>query len=138
MVDARSAPYLRGMERHQKTPRSSGRTTLKPVALELPPNRAFVLQLDVRAQPPRRVVGRVEHVTSGQVAHVTCLRDLVAFMAKVLRNQVRGDRGTVYATLVHEPCHTELASSARDSRDTGAARLEAQPAFRVGKKGTGP
>ena len=53
------------MERNRKMPRASN-TTLKPVAFELPPDRAFVLHLDVRAQPPRRVVGRVEHVTSGQ------------------------------------------------------------------------
>ena len=83
------------MERNRKMPRSAQRPTAKPAALELPPDRAFVVHLDVRAQPPRRVVGRVEHVTSGQVAHVTRLHELVAFMAKVLRNQVRGERGTV-------------------------------------------
>jgi hypothetical protein len=59
---------------------------LKPVRFELRPDRAFVLHLDVRAQLPRRVVGRVEHVTSGQVAHFTSLGELMAFMAKVLRN----------------------------------------------------
>jgi hypothetical protein len=67
------------------------------------PDRAFVLHLDVRAQLPRRVVGRVEHVTSGQVAHVTSLGELMAFMAKVLRNQVRGGRETAYAT-EERPC----------------------------------
>ena len=61
------------------------------MAFELPPDRAFVLHLDLRAQPPRRVVGRVEHVTSGQVAHVTSLRQLVAFLAQVLRERVRSD-----------------------------------------------
>jgi hypothetical protein len=60
----------------------------------LRPDRAFVLHLDVRAQLPRRVLGRVEHVTSGQVAHVTCLSELMTFMAKVLRNHVRGERST--------------------------------------------
>jgi len=64
---------------------------LKPAVLELPPERAFVLHLDVRALPPRRVVGRVEHVTSGRVGHVTSLRELVAFLAAVLRNGDRGD-----------------------------------------------
>jgi hypothetical protein len=59
-------------------------------ALELPPDRAFVLHLDARAQPPRRVVGRVEHVTSGRVAHVTSLRELLAFLADVLRQPVAG------------------------------------------------
>jgi len=74
------------MERNRKIPRTSD-TTLQPVAFELPPDRAFVLHLDVRAQPPRRVVGRVEHVTSGQVAHITSLRELVAFLAAVLRER---------------------------------------------------
>jgi len=78
------------MERNRKLPRASN-TTLKPATLELPPDRAFVLHLDVRARPPRRVVGRIEHVTSGQVAHVTSLRELVTFLAAVLRNADRGD-----------------------------------------------
>jgi hypothetical protein len=77
------------MERNRKMPRSSQRATAKPAALELRPDRAFVLQLDVHAQPPRRVVGRVEHITSGRVAHVTSLRELLAFLAHVLRNEVR-------------------------------------------------
>lgn len=79
------------MERNRKTPRSLPRTTASPAGLELPPDRAFVLHLDVRAQPPRRVAGRVEHVTSGQVAHVTSLRELVAFLATVLRKADQGD-----------------------------------------------
>jgi hypothetical protein len=33
------------------------------------------------------VVGRVEHVTSGKVAHVASLRELVAFLTDVLRDQ---------------------------------------------------
>src|SRR5271169_5977594 len=77
-------PIVGCMERNRKIPRTSD-TTLRPVAFELPPDRAFVLHLDVRAQPPRRVVGRVEHITSGQVAHVTSLRELVAFLSAVLR-----------------------------------------------------
>jgi len=78
------------MERSRK-PRSPQRTTPKPATFELRPERAFVLHLDASAQPPRRVVGRVEHVTSGQVAHVTSLRQLLAFLAAVLRNGDRGD-----------------------------------------------
>ena len=78
------------MARTRNTPRSAQRTASNSAPLELPPDRAFVLHLDARAHPPRRVVGRVEHVTSGQVAHVTSLRELVAFLARVLRN---GDRG---------------------------------------------
>ena len=79
------------MERNRKTPRSAPRTTAKPRAPELLPDRAFVLHLDACADLPRRVVGRIEHVTSAQVAHVTDLRQLLAFMAAVLRQQRRGD-----------------------------------------------
>jgi hypothetical protein len=79
------------MQRKRNIPRYPPPPTAKPARLELRPDRAFVLHLDVRAKLPRRVVGRVEHVTSGQVAHVTCLGELMAFMAKVLRNQVRGE-----------------------------------------------
>jgi hypothetical protein len=89
--------------RQKRNIRSSPPPTAKPVRLELLPDRACVLHLDVRAQLPRRVVGRVEHVTSGQVAHVTSLGELMAFMAKVLRNQVRGGRETAYAT-EERPC----------------------------------
>lgn len=56
------------------------------VPLELPPDRAFVLHLDAHALPPRRMLARVEHVASGQVAHVTSLRGLVAFLRDVLRD----------------------------------------------------
>jgi hypothetical protein len=78
------------MQRKPNTPRSHQRTASRP-ALELSPNRAFVLQLDARAQPPRRVIGRVEHVTSGRVTHVTSLRELLIFLADVLRQQLAGD-----------------------------------------------
>jgi hypothetical protein len=79
------------MQQKRNIPRSPAPPTAKPAPLELRPDRAFVLHLDVHAQLPRRVVGRVEHVTSGLVAHVACLPDLLAFMAKVLRNRGRGD-----------------------------------------------
>jgi hypothetical protein len=79
------------MQQKQHIPRSAPPPSAKPAQLELRPDRAFVLHLDVRAQLPRRVVGRAEHVTSGQVAHVTCLSQLIAFMAKVLRNQARSE-----------------------------------------------
>jgi hypothetical protein len=78
------------MQRKPNTPRSHQRTA-PGRALELPPDRAFVLHLDARAQPPRRVIGRVEHVTSGRVTHVTSLRELLAFLADVLRQPVAGD-----------------------------------------------
>ena len=111
-------------------PRSSQRTTSKPAAFELSPDRAFVLHLDARAQPPRRVAGRVEHVTSGQVAHVTCLRELVDFLAKVLR----AERRRAEATLAAEPCESDLASSARGSLNENAARSAAQSTLR-GREG---
>jgi hypothetical protein len=56
-----------------------------PVALELSPERAFVLHLDARAQPPRRMLGRIEHVMSGRIARITSVRGLVAFLADILR-----------------------------------------------------
>ena len=82
----------------RKVPRSSPPPAAEPPQLDLRPDRAFVVHLDVRAHLPRRVVGRVEHVTSGQVARVTSLDELMAFMAKVLRNQVRAERGTACTT----------------------------------------
>ena len=115
------------MQRKRNIPRSSPRPTAKPARFELRPDRAFVLHLDVRAQLPRRVVGRVEHVTSGQVAHVTCLGELMAFMAKVLRNQARGERETACATLVQDPCQSELASKARGSLNEDVTGSAAQP-----------
>jgi hypothetical protein len=78
--------------------RSSPPPAAKPARLDLRPHRAFVVQLDVRAQLPRRVIGRVEHVTSGQAAHVASLGELMAFMAKALRNQARAERGTARTT----------------------------------------
>jgi len=44
-----------------------------------------VLHLDARARPPRSVLGRIEHVTSGRVARITSLRGLVTFLNDVLR-----------------------------------------------------
>jgi len=78
------------MQRKTNTPRSRRRTSPGP-APELPPNRAFVLHLDARAQPPRRVIGRVEHVTSGRVTHVATLRELMNFLADVLRQPAPND-----------------------------------------------
>jgi hypothetical protein len=117
------------MEQKRK-PRSAQHPTANPAAGELRSDRAFVLHLEARAQLPRHVVGRVEHVTSGQVAHVTSRAELMAFMAKVLRNQARGEQGTTYATLVQEPCHSEFASSARGPLDEDAAGSAAQLTLR--------
>jgi hypothetical protein len=71
------------MEGDQPTQRIQGAAN-EPPLLELVPERAFVLHLDSRARPPRRMLGRVEHVTSGRVTHITSLRELVAFLADVL------------------------------------------------------
>ena len=57
-----------------------------PRARELPPERAFVLLLDARAQPPGRMLARIEHVTSGRIAHGTSLGELMAFLAEILRD----------------------------------------------------
>jgi hypothetical protein len=76
------------MQRMPRTPRSHQHLTS---GLELRPERAFVLHLDARAQPPRRVIGRVEHVASGRVTRVTSLRELLVFLADVLRQEVAGD-----------------------------------------------
>jgi hypothetical protein len=43
-----------------------------------------VLQLDSRSRPPRRVAGRVEHITSGRVRHFSSLGELVVFVTNVL------------------------------------------------------
>jgi len=82
------------VQQKRNIPQSSPLPPAKTDQLELHPDRAFVLHLDVRAQLPGHVVGRVEHVTSGKVTHVTCLGELMAFMAKVVRNQGTGQRGT--------------------------------------------
>jgi hypothetical protein len=63
----------------------------RDLALELPPDRAFVLHLDARARSPRCMRGRVEHVASGRVVHVTSIRGVVAFIADVLRDAAPGE-----------------------------------------------
>ena len=68
----------------QQPRRRLRRSNPEPLSLDLVPDRAFVLHLDVRAQPPRRMLARVEHVTSGRVARVTSLRQLVTFVVDVL------------------------------------------------------
>jgi hypothetical protein len=83
------------MKRSRNLPRSSPRRTSRPPAFELSPERAFVLHLDARAQLPRQVFGRIEHVTTGRVAHITSLRELLTFLADVLHNRAgaTGSRG---------------------------------------------
>jgi len=65
---------------------------LGSVALQLSPELAFVLHLDARAHPPRRMLGRIEHVTSGRIARITSLRGLTTFLADVLR-EAAGSKG---------------------------------------------
>ena len=62
--------------------------TAPPPALELSPDLTFVLHLDTHARPPRHAAGRIEHVTSGRIAHFTSLAELLAFLAEVVRDQV--------------------------------------------------
>src|SRR4029453_2165382 len=118
------------MESDRKRPRGSRHTTAKQAAREVRADRAFVLQLDERAQPPRHVTGRVEHVTSGQVAHITSLRELLAFLAKVLRNHRAGGREITNTTLVGENGHSGLAANAPASRDQATAPAPAQSILR--------
>ena len=121
------------MQPKRTVPRSSARTPARAARLELPPDRAFVVHLDADTQPPRRVAGRVEHITSGQVTHITSLRGLVAFLTKVLRSQVV-ERGTAHATRVSALCQSDGAAIARGSLEKDAARA-AQPILRGRKRG---
>ena len=51
----------------------------------LPVQRAFVVQLHATADVAQaRLVGRVEHVVSGQALHFHTVDELLAFMARVL------------------------------------------------------
>jgi hypothetical protein len=51
-----------------------------------PPSHAFVVQFNAETQVEAgQLVGRVEHVVSGQAAHFQSLEALLAFLARVLR-----------------------------------------------------
>lgn len=54
-----------------------------PTELPLPPERAFVVQLRLQADPGELFVGRVEHIASGEFVRFGSATDLLAFMAKV-------------------------------------------------------
>lgn len=60
---------------------------LAPLAdAPLSPHWAFVVQLRVGTDVKRnRIVGRVEHVVSGQATRFQSVEDLLAFMARVLK-----------------------------------------------------
>jgi hypothetical protein len=79
------------MTQRRKTSGSRRDANARGVSLQLPPDRAFVLHLDAHALPPRRMLGRVEHIVSGRIAHITSLRGLVAFLAGALRDGARKD-----------------------------------------------
>jgi hypothetical protein len=106
------------MKRSRNLPRSSPRPTSRPPAFELPPERAFVLHLDARAQPPRHVLGRIEHVTTGRVAHITSLRELVTFLANVLHNRAGAtrSRGTQLSKKKQRATSAISITASRDSR----------------------
>ena len=72
------------------------------MALQLSPERAFVLHLDARAQPPRRLIGRIEHVTSGRIARISSLRGLTTFLRDVLR-----DAGGIVSAIVDDGARKE-------------------------------
>ena len=58
-------------------------------------HRAFVVQLRAEADVAHgRVMGRVEHVASGQATHFHSVEELLAFMARVLHEAgtARGER----------------------------------------------
>jgi hypothetical protein len=73
--------------------RSVSRRGVDPrsVPFQLSPDRAFVLHLDMHALPPRCMRGRVEHVASGRVVHITSLGGLVAFLTDVLCDEAPRD-----------------------------------------------
>jgi hypothetical protein len=56
-------------------------------ATPLPPERAFVVQLRPLSDPRGEVlVGRVEHITSGQTGRFTSAAELTAFIARIGRS----------------------------------------------------
>jgi hypothetical protein len=60
----------------------------------LSPHRAFVIQFRAETNVARgRIVGRVEHVVSGQATHFASLEELLAFMARMLTTVRRAHRG---------------------------------------------
>ena len=53
---------------------------------------AFVVQLrEGTALTPEGLHGRVEHIESGQATHFSSVEDLLAFMARVLRQRRSAD-----------------------------------------------
>jgi hypothetical protein len=74
------------VERKRNSDASRSNETTDAVPLQLSPERAFVLHLDARANPPRRMLGRIEHVTSGRIARIRSLMELTTFLKSVLRD----------------------------------------------------
>ena len=72
----------------------------------LPMQRAFVVQLHATADVAQsRIVGRVEHVVSGQVGHFQTLEELLACMAGVLGPPTTTP-AAVPETTTHDHDHT--------------------------------
>jgi hypothetical protein len=63
--------------------RPKGRA-LAVTEVPLPPERAFVVQLRLQADPGGELfVGRVEHIASGEFARFGSAAELIAFIAQV-------------------------------------------------------
>ncbi len=60
----------------------------RPGQPSLPVPRAFVVQFRTEAEPDQgRFSGRVEHVLSSQASRFSSVEELVAFFARVLRQE---------------------------------------------------
>ena len=65
-----------------------GKQRTHSAAPQLPTDRAFVVQFATSADlPQQQVVGRVEHVVSGQSTHFQSLEELLAFIAQVFEQK---------------------------------------------------
>jgi hypothetical protein len=77
------------MERNCKMPTSAPHAPRSRLHSSYGRTAPFVLPPHMRAQAPRRRPDQA--ITAGQGAHAACLHELVVFMAKVPRNQARGE-----------------------------------------------
>jgi hypothetical protein len=68
---------------------------MDPEKPPLPADRAFVVQLHADAEIAHgQVHGRIEHIVSYQTTRFTSLEELLAFMARVLKEQQEGKQTT--------------------------------------------
>ena len=76
------------MEHDHERLRRSDAATITP----LPPERAFVVQLRPLGAPGGEVlVGRVEHILSGETGRFASAAELTAFIARIGRSESCGD-----------------------------------------------